>query len=142
MNDTPLELTDSEPDSIALDDIREGELTVHVLASGRKALLFRNGAEVRAFSEVCPHMGADMTDGVACAKERTIACKWHGYVFSSDDGRFLHNPNEKLMPMLRKPSKHFHPEKAPAYRLRPIPFSIKGRRVVFGREVPVAGEAR
>jgi len=123
-----------EAESIALSEIREGAMTIRMLSSGRKAILFKKGNEIRAFSEVCPHMGADMADGIFCAKDGTLACKWHGYLFSTDDGSFLHNPNEKLMPILRKPSEHFQPDKTPAYRLRPVPFTIKGDRLVFGRD--------
>lgn len=123
---------EASSDWIELSEIAETGMTVKLLRSGKKAVLFRRGKEVRAYHEVCPHMGADLSEGVVCSKERTLACKWHGYVYSTDDGTLLDNPNERLAPLLRKPSKHFRPEKTPQYRLRLVPFTMKGTRVYLG----------
>jgi nitrite reductase/ring-hydroxylating ferredoxin subunit len=120
--------------AIELSSVPEGRISVHPLPSGRNAIVIRNGRDVRVFSEVCPHMGADLAEGILCERGEKLACKWHGYVFSTADGRFLDNPNERLAPLLRKPSEHFRPEKTPRYRLRPIPFTIEGTRLVLGRE--------
>jgi nitrite reductase/ring-hydroxylating ferredoxin subunit len=121
-------------DQVALDELREGELNVKLLASGKKAVIVRRGAEVRCFGEVCPHMGADLAEADYDPARGTIACRWHGYVFSADDGRFLENPNEKLMGVLREPSKHFKPDKTPAYRLSRVPCRLAGRVVHLGRD--------
>src|SRR5271155_981337 len=98
-----------ERESMSLGEIREGELNVKVLRSGRKAIVVRRGAEIHAFGEVCPHMGGDLAEATYCAKDGTLQCRWHGYFFSADDGQFVRNPNEDFMQLLRTPSQHFVP---------------------------------
>jgi len=130
--------TDSEAgappvsDSIELAEIREGEINVQVLPSGRKAVVLKRGNEISVFGELCPHMGADLSTATYCPNEGTLTCSWHGYVFDADDGRFRENPNERLLKQLRTPSKHYRPEKTPEYRLRRVPFRIKGSRLYLG----------
>src|SRR5262249_49625710 len=120
---------------IPLAELREGEINVKILGSGRKVIIVKHGTEVRAFHEVCPHMGADLSEGVYCERDRTLHCPWHGYVFSTEDGRYLSNPNERFMALLRSPSPHFKPEKTPRYRLSPVPFVIADGRIVFGKDL-------
>jgi nitrite reductase/ring-hydroxylating ferredoxin subunit len=130
--------TDSEAgappgsDSIELAEIREGEINVKVLRSGRKAVVLRRGDDITIFGELCPHMGADLSTATYCPNEGTLTCSWHGYVFDADDGSFRENPNELLLKPLRTPSKHYRPEKTPRYRLRRVPFQIKGSRLYLG----------
>ncbi len=121
------------PDSFALADIREGELNVKVLKNGKKALIVKKGDDLHVFGEVCPHLGADLSEGRYCAKTGTLHCKWHGYVFSTDDGRFVENPNEKFMRILRTPTEHFKPEKQPRYRLAQLASAVKDGRLVIGK---------
>jgi nitrite reductase (NADH) small subunit len=123
-----------ERESMSLGEIREDALNVKVLRSGQKAIVIRRGAQIHAFSDVCPHMGADLAEAKYCAKEGTLQCRWHGYFFGADDGKFLRNPNEDFMQLLRVPSKHFVPAKTPRYRLTIIPTSQKDGRLFFGRE--------
>lgn len=122
--------------SIPIDSLREGEINTHILPNGKKAILVRRGSEVRVFGEVCPHLGADMAEGRYCAKTNTLHCKWHGYVFSADDGRFLENPNEKFMRLIRIPSEHFKPEKTPRYRLHMLKSTVQNGRVIIGATEP------
>ena len=122
------------PESLPLSQIREGELNVISLKGGKKAIAIRTGREVRVFRDICPHMGADLAEARYCAKTGTIHCRWHGYVFSANDGRFLENPNEKLMHQLRMPSAYFKPEKMPRYRLTILPVTVKEGRVIVGRD--------
>lgn len=134
-DDKPLpSLPPDERESMPLSEIREGTLNVKNRRSGRKAIVVRTGSDVRVFGELCPHMGADMAEATYCAKTGTLHCRWHGYVFSAKDGKFLENPNEKLMGILRTPSKHYDPTKMPRYRLSVIPSTVKEGRVFFGRE--------
>jgi nitrite reductase/ring-hydroxylating ferredoxin subunit len=115
-----------------LADIREGEINVKVLRSGRKAVVLKRGDDITIFGELCPHMGADLSTATYCPNERTLTCSWHGYVFDADDGSFRENPNELLLKPLRTPSEHYRPEKTPRYRLRRVPFHIKGSRLFLG----------
>jgi nitrite reductase/ring-hydroxylating ferredoxin subunit len=119
-------------DAIELSELREGEINVKVLPSGRKAVVLKRGDDITIFGELCPHMGADLSTAVYCPNEGTLTCSWHGYVFDAHDGSFRENPNERLLKELRTPSKHYRPEKTPAYRLRRVPFQIKGSRLYFG----------
>ncbi len=123
-----------ERESMPLADIREGSLNVKTLRSGQKAIVLRKGTEIRAFSEVCPHMGADLSEARYCAKDGTLQCRWHGYFFGAQDGRFLRNPNEDFMQLLRAPSQHFVPTKKPRYRLTLLPTTQKDGLLFFGRE--------
>jgi nitrite reductase/ring-hydroxylating ferredoxin subunit len=128
--------TDPRPgapsDAIELSEIHEDRITTKVMSSGRKAVALRCGGEVKVFGELCPHMGADMSEATYCSKTGTLTCKWHGYVFGADDGAYRSNPNEQMMKVLRVPSRHYRPEKTPKYRLRTIPYEIKGGRVYLG----------
>jgi nitrite reductase/ring-hydroxylating ferredoxin subunit len=119
-------------DSIDVGEIREGEINVQLLPSGRKAVVLRRGDEITVFGELCPHMGADLSTATYCPDEGTLTCSWHGYVFDAHDGSFRDNPNERLLKELRTPSKHYRPEKTPQYRLRRIPFQVRGSRFYLG----------
>jgi nitrite reductase/ring-hydroxylating ferredoxin subunit len=121
-------------DSFPLAEIREGEMNVKTLKSGKRAIIFRHGERLSVYSEVCPHLGADLSTGKHCAKDGTIQCPWHGYVFSTDDGRFTDNPNDRLMAVLRAPTKHYRPEKTPKYKLIALPFYVREQRLFIGKE--------
>jgi nitrite reductase/ring-hydroxylating ferredoxin subunit len=119
-------------DSIDLAELREGEINVRVLPSGRKAVVLKRDDEITVFGELCPHMGADLSTAVYCPSEGTLTCSWHGYVFDAHDGSFRENPNERLLKELRTPSKHYRPEKTPQYRLRRVPFQVEGSKLYLG----------
>lgn len=127
---------ESPPDqagrAIPLEELREGQINVRVLPNGKKAIIVRAGDEVRVFGEICPHLGADLSEGKFCAKTKTLQCKWHGYIFSTEDGRFLENPNEVFMRLIRVPSEHFKPEKTPRYRLHMLKSSVENGRLQIG----------
>jgi nitrite reductase/ring-hydroxylating ferredoxin subunit len=125
---------DASADSLLLEEIREGTINVKMLRSGRKAVIVRRGTEVRVFGEMCPHMGADMSEARYCVEDRTLSCPWHGYVFSADDGRFVKNPNEEIMRALRTPTKCFQPGKTPRYRLPIFASRVIGARLFIGAE--------
>jgi nitrite reductase/ring-hydroxylating ferredoxin subunit len=121
-------------ESIPLEEIQEGALNVKALRSGRKVIVVRRGAQIHAFGEVCPHMGADLSEAKYCAKDGTLQCRWHGYFYSAEDGKLLRNPNEDFMQLLRTPSQHFDPTKTPRYRLAIVPTWKNDGRLFFGRE--------
>jgi len=123
-----------EHDSVPVAELAENRPNVYVLSSGAKVLVFRRGGQITAFGDVCPHMGGDLGEGSYSCETGTLACPWHGYRFCIDDGRFVENPNERSMALLRVPSKHYRPDRQPSYRLRPVPFAIRGERVHFEPE--------
>jgi nitrite reductase/ring-hydroxylating ferredoxin subunit len=131
----------SQLDSFALRDLPEGKLHARTLTSGKKVVLVRRGDEVKAFGELCPHMGADLAEGWYCEKSGTLQCRWHGYIFGTSDGRFLENPNEKLMKLVRVPSKHYDPAKTPKYRLAVVPCQVDGDRVIVGKRAATQDDA-
>ncbi|NUP13601.1 MAG: Rieske (2Fe-2S) protein [Polyangiaceae bacterium] len=112
-----------------------------ILSNGKKAIVLKTGHDIRVYSEVCPHLGADMSEATYCAKAGTLQCRWHGYVFSAKDGTHLDNPNERMMQELREPSAHYRPDRAPRYRLPVVPHTVRGDRLYFTRaEAPQATE--
>jgi nitrite reductase/ring-hydroxylating ferredoxin subunit len=119
---------------MSLDDVREGVLNVKMLTSGRKALVIRRGDDITVFGEVCPHMGADMSEATYCADAGTLRCHWHGYAFDASDGHFVENPNVAIMAKLREPSRHFDPDRVPPYRLKQLAFRVEAGTIHFGAE--------
>ncbi|MFO0549554.1 MAG: Rieske (2Fe-2S) protein [Polyangiaceae bacterium] len=120
-------------DWMHVSEVLEGRLNIKVLPNGRKAIVVREAGEIRVFDEVCPHLGADMAEATYCAKDRTLQCRWHGYLFSTVDGRMTDNPNERFMQLLRQPSKHFNPERKPRYLLAQLPWVLFDDRIYFLR---------
>ena len=118
-------------DWIHMSEIVAGRVNVKVLPTGRKVLVLREGGAVRVFGELCPHMGADLSGGRYCERTGTLQCRWHGYVFSTADGRFLENPNERLMQLLRQSSPQLQGKRAPRYRLSVVPHAVDGDRIHF-----------
>jgi nitrite reductase/ring-hydroxylating ferredoxin subunit len=72
---------------IALDrDI--GNDPIYVWAAPRlEVVIFRDGATVRAFSSICPHMGAQLA---VDAQGRRLHCPWHGLAFDLGTCRSQH----------------------------------------------------
>lgn len=117
-----------------LSEIAEDRINVKILPNGKKAIVLRKGHAVRVFAEVCPHLGADLSEATYCAKQGTLQCKWHGYLFSSEDGRFLDNPNERMMKELRDTTDTYRPDKTPKYRLGVIQHHVEQGRVYIAAE--------
>ncbi len=109
----------------------EGRVNVKILPDGTKAIVLRREGRVFVFGEVCPHLGADLSEATYCAKEHTLRCRWHGYLFSADDGSFRENPNELFMAKLRTKSAHFDPTLRPRYRLPVVRHEIVDDRIYF-----------
>ena len=55
-----------------------------VEVAGVGAVLYRDGSDVMAVGERCPHMGAPMTDG--WIDRGRIVCPWHGSRFACETG--------------------------------------------------------
>lgn len=67
----------------SLSDIPEdGGLRVTV--EGRNIALFRDGDQVYAVGDSCPHMGASLSEGFIDGK--AVVCPWHGWIFSLETG--------------------------------------------------------
>ncbi len=64
-------------------------------ADGAPVLLLRQGDRVRAIGATCPHLGGPLDEG--SIEGDTVACPWHGSVFSLTDGALIHGP--AMMPV-------------------------------------------
>ena len=57
-----------------------------VLVQGRRVCLAKVNGELVAFSGICPHAGAKLSDGYVDAKGQ-IVCPLHGFKFSLQTGK-------------------------------------------------------
>jgi nitrite reductase (NADH) small subunit/3-phenylpropionate/trans-cinnamate dioxygenase ferredoxin subunit len=70
-------------------DVAEGEgKTVSV--NGRLVAVFRDGGELFAIDDTCPHMGASLAGGYV--EKGVVTCPWHGWRFRLADGVWADNP--------------------------------------------------
>lgn len=59
----------------------------HWVGEKQEVILIRDGERARAFSSLCPHMGAQMCYR---SKERQLVCPWHGLAFNIDNKQSNH----------------------------------------------------
>ena len=64
-------------------DLKAGD-KMSVTLENAKALLWRDGDEIRAWSRICPHLGVDLEDGYH--DEAQIFCPGHGIAYALHDG--------------------------------------------------------
>jgi len=62
-----------------VDDVPTDGSGCLIEAGGERIALFRDGSEVRAIDDECPHQGGSLAAGVACDGE--VACPWHSWHF-------------------------------------------------------------
>jgi phenylpropionate dioxygenase-like ring-hydroxylating dioxygenase large terminal subunit len=67
---------------------RQGMVRAELL--GKQLLLTWNDGKPRAWADSCPHLGLPMSMGVL--KKDRVACRYHGWAFSVDDGRVVEQP--------------------------------------------------
>lgn len=67
-----------------------------VEVAGIGLVLFRNGEDVVAVGERCPHLGAPMSDGRI--DRGRIVCPWHGSQFEPVSGRVVNGPATAPLP--------------------------------------------
>jgi nitrite reductase (NADH) small subunit/3-phenylpropionate/trans-cinnamate dioxygenase ferredoxin subunit len=76
-----------------VEDLREGESrTVEV--AGRLIALFCVDGQYHAIDDVCPHMGASLSEG--CVERGVVTCPWHAWRFRLADGAWADNPRLKI----------------------------------------------
>lgn len=54
------------------------------MLAGRALVVWRVGSQLMAASDVCPHMGASLSEGSVCAGR--LVCPWHGLSFGDEPG--------------------------------------------------------
>ncbi|MET0385457.1 MAG: DUF5914 domain-containing protein [Polyangiales bacterium] len=50
--------------------------------AGRSLVVWRAGSQLMAASDVCPHMGASLSEGQVC--DGKLVCPWHGLAFGAE----------------------------------------------------------
>jgi NAD(P)H-dependent nitrite reductase small subunit len=60
----------------------------------RLIALFHVGDAYHAIDDVCPHMGASLSDG--CVENGIVTCPWHAWRFRLADGAWADNPRIKI----------------------------------------------
>ena len=73
-------------------DIPEGEAR-SFRVNGRIVGVFLIGGEYFAINDLCPHMGASLSEGYV--EGHAVSCPWHAWRFSVKDGTWLDNPGSK-----------------------------------------------
>jgi nitrite reductase (NADH) small subunit/3-phenylpropionate/trans-cinnamate dioxygenase ferredoxin subunit len=74
-------------------EVHEGEgKTVEV--DGKLIALFCVGGQYHAIDDVCPHMGASLSDGYV--ENGIVTCPWHAWRFRLADGAWADNPRIKI----------------------------------------------
>src|SRR5581483_776670 len=65
------------------------------VAVGEKLIaVFRQGEQVYAIDDVCPHMGASLSGGYV--EGGIVTCPWHAWRFRLADGVWADNPRIKI----------------------------------------------
>jgi nitrite reductase/ring-hydroxylating ferredoxin subunit len=80
-----------------VEDIPDGGATAVdvLLADGESSvILLRDGTQVRAYLNICPHAGRrlDYAPGKFLLKQGTLICAVHGATFNQDDGVCIAGP--------------------------------------------------
>ena len=115
------------PQPIVLADIPAEGPGRAELGDGVVAVVFRDRESVRVMRDLCPHMGAPLSEGHMV--NGCLQCPWHGYRFDPADGHFVENPNEQRFAPLRALYKTFKPEKRPNYRIQAFAFEVEDGRI-------------
>jgi nitrite reductase (NADH) small subunit/3-phenylpropionate/trans-cinnamate dioxygenase ferredoxin subunit len=61
---------------------------------GKLIAVFRVDGQYYAIDEVCPHMGASLSEGEV--QNLVVTCPWHGWRFRLADGAWADNPRIKI----------------------------------------------
>jgi nitrite reductase (NADH) small subunit/3-phenylpropionate/trans-cinnamate dioxygenase ferredoxin subunit len=73
-------------------DVALGQARAFAVA-GRLIALFHQDGQYFAIDDVCPHMGASLSDGEVEAG--VVTCPWHAWRFRLADGAWADNPRVK-----------------------------------------------
>ena len=77
---------------IKRDTLTRGKPNCVRLEGDKHVVVWDDGAEVRVYSEVCPHMGGPLGQGKYDEKRRTLTCPWHGWQYDVTSGKLTMNP--------------------------------------------------
>jgi nitrite reductase (NADH) small subunit/3-phenylpropionate/trans-cinnamate dioxygenase ferredoxin subunit len=74
-------------------DLAEGEARTIEVAN-KLIAVFRRGDRYFAIDDVCPHMGASLSEGYV--ENGIVTCPWHAWRFRLADGAWADNPRIKI----------------------------------------------
>jgi nitrite reductase (NADH) small subunit len=65
-----------------------------VQVGGKLVAVFNHNGQLYAIDDVCPHMGASLSEG--SVDQGIVTCAWHGFRFRLEDGVWADNPRGKM----------------------------------------------
>jgi nitrite reductase (NADH) small subunit/3-phenylpropionate/trans-cinnamate dioxygenase ferredoxin subunit len=65
-----------------------------VSVGSKLVAVFHQGGRYFAIDDVCPHMGASLSDGYV--EDGIVTCPWHAWRFRLADGAWADNPRLKI----------------------------------------------
>jgi nitrite reductase (NADH) small subunit/3-phenylpropionate/trans-cinnamate dioxygenase ferredoxin subunit len=65
-----------------------------VAVGDRLVAVFKQGGELHAIDDTCPHMGASLAAGQL--EHGVVTCPWHAWRFRVTDGTWADNPRVKI----------------------------------------------
>ena len=74
-------------------DIAEGQAKAFAI-DGKLVAVFREHGLYYAIDDVCPHMGASLSEGMV--EEGIVTCPWHGWRFRLCDGAWADSPRVRI----------------------------------------------
>ena len=110
---------------IAIADVKKDFLNVFDIDEKLKAIILYDGVEYKVISDLCPHMGADLSEAKLCNKSKILQCRWHGYKYGTSDLSLHENPNEKVWQKAFLSPVDQEKYKTPKYKLKQIPFKVE-----------------
>lgn len=69
-------------------ELKEGHMK-QIRVSGKSILLVKQGGQIFAVSNICPHEGCSLDKGIL--HEYTVMCPCHGWKFDVRNGQFVEN---------------------------------------------------
>ncbi len=84
-----LEKPEDWVDALDAATLEEGSPTA--ATGGARVMLYRQGSEIYAISDVCPHAGGPLHEGEV-DDDLCVTCPWHGSRFRLSDGQVVHGP--------------------------------------------------
>ena len=88
------EQSDAEPHFVTVakvGEIPDGEGRAYPVGK-RMVAVFCSEGKYFAIDDFCPHQGASLAEGYIDSESCAVACPWHHWRFSIDNGAWLDNP--------------------------------------------------
>lgn len=76
-----------------VDELADGQSRVAEI-DRKLVAVFRDGDHYHAIDDVCPHMGAALSEGTV--EDGIVTCPWHAWRFRLADGAWADSPRVKI----------------------------------------------